>query len=93
MSAWYPAGVGFTPEMLAQIEAQRAYFASDEHIRERAAIWRGVPPEECLAAVIEQCREAEYFLSMKPPAELERVLAPAPIPADTLELLERMQRC
>ena len=55
--------MGFTPEMLAQIEAQRAYFASDEHIKERAAIWRGVSPEECLAAVIDSCREAETLLA------------------------------
>lgn len=82
----------FTSQMLAQIAAQRAHFASDEHIKERAAIWRAATPEQCLAAVIEQCREAEYFLSMKSPEELERVLAPEPIPPDTLAILERLQR-
>lgn len=78
--------------MLAQIEAQRAYFASDEHLRERAAVWRDATPEQCLVAVIEQCREAEYFLSLKSADELERVLAPEPIPDDTLAILEHLQR-
>ena len=83
--------MGFTAAMLEQIEAQRAHFASDEHIRERAAVWRDVSPEECLVAVIDQCREAEYFLSLKTPEELERVLASPPIPPDTLEILARLQ--
>ena len=78
--------------MLAQIEAQRAYFASDEHIRERAAVWRDATPAERLAAVADQCREAEYFLDLKTPEERERALAPAPIPADTLAILEALQR-
>ncbi len=81
-----------TPEMLAELEARRAWFASDEHIRERAARWRGCSPEECLVAVIEQCREAEYFLALKSPDERERVLAPEPIPPDTLAILEQLQR-
>jgi hypothetical protein len=84
--------VTFTADMLAQIEALRAHFARDEHVKERAARWRGATPEECLAAVIEQCREAEYFLSLKTPEELERVLAPEPLPADTLAILEALQR-
>jgi hypothetical protein len=78
--------------MLAKIAAQRAYFASDDHLRERAAAWRDATPEQCLAAVVEQCREAEYFLSQKTADELERALAPEPIPADTLAILERLQR-
>jgi hypothetical protein len=84
--------VTFTPEVLAQLEAQRAYFTSDDHIRERAAIWRDATPEQCLVAVGEQCREAEYFLSLKTQAELERVLAPVPIPPDTIRILENLQR-
>lgn len=88
----YPPFVAFTPDMLAKIEAQRAYFASDDHLRERAAVFRDATPEQCLIAVIEQCREAEYFLSLKSAAELERVLAPEPIPDDTLAILEDLQR-
>jgi hypothetical protein len=84
--------VAFTPQMLAQIEAQRAYFASDELIKERAALWRDATPEECLAATIAKCQEAAYFLDMKSPEELDRILEPEPIPADTLAILERLQR-
>jgi len=68
--------VVFTPEMLAQIEAQRAYFASDELIRERAEPWRHATPEQCLAATLECCASAAYFLSLKTPEELARVLEP-----------------
>lgn len=81
-----------SPEVLAQIEAQRAYFASDDHIRERAEVWRDASPAECLAATIESCREADYFLALKDPDELERVLAPTPLPADTVAILETLQR-
>ena len=84
--------MAFTAEMLAQIEAQRAHFASDDHVRERAAVWRDATPEQRLAAVIDQCREAEYFLALKTPEALERVLAPTPIPDDTIAILERLQR-
>jgi hypothetical protein len=78
--------------MRARLEAQRAYFAGDDHIRDRAAVWRDASPAECLAAVIDQCREVEYFLSLKPPAELDRVLEPEPIPSATLQILEDLQR-
>lgn len=79
-------------ELNAQLEAQRAYFASDEHIKERAAIWRDATREECVAAMIDKCREADYFLSLKSPDEIERVLEPEPIPPDTLAILEALQR-
>lgn len=84
--------MAYSPEQMAQLEAQRACFASDDHIRERAAMWRDATPEECLEALHECCREAEYFLSLKSPEELERVLAPPPIPPDTLAILEALQR-
>lgn len=84
--------MAFTPEMLAQLEAQRAYLASNEHLAERAARWRDATPEACLVAVIEQCEEARYFLSQKSPEELARVLAPAPLPADVVAILEAIAR-
>jgi hypothetical protein len=85
--------VAFTAEQLAILERQRAYFASDERIRERAAIWRDASLEERLAATWASCDEAEIFLRMKSPEELERVLAPEPLPADTVAILERLRRC
>lgn len=73
--------------MLAQLEAQRAYFASDEHLVERAAIWHDATPEECLAATFALCDDADALLSLKAPDEIERALARDPLPAETLELL------
>jgi hypothetical protein len=75
----------------AILEAQRAYFASDEHIIERAARYREMSPEECLAEVIGLCRDADYYLAMKSEQQRERALAPQPIPDDTLAILERLQ--
>jgi hypothetical protein len=83
--------VAVTSEMLAKIEAQRAYFASDDHIRERAAIWRDASPEACLETVSGLCDDAAYFLSLKDPETLARVLEPPPIPDDTIAILEALQ--
>jgi hypothetical protein len=66
--------------MLAVLEAQRAWFASDEHINERAKLWRDATPEECFEATAELCTEAAILLSRLSDAELERALAPDPIP-------------
>lgn len=76
----------------AILEAQVAYFASDERIKERAAQYRDMTPEACLAEVIEACREAAYYLAMKSPSELARILEPETLPADTIEILEHLQR-
>lgn len=92
LDACYPAVVAYSPEAMALLEAQRAYFASDEHIQERAAMWRDATPEECLEALEDCCREAEYFLSLQSPEALERILAPQPLPTDTLAILEALQR-
>ncbi len=78
--------------MLAVLEAQRAWFASDAHIKERAAIWRDATPQECLEAVAELCAEAAFSLSRLPEDELERALTPDPLPADTIQLLEAIAR-
>ena len=78
--------------MLAQLEAQRRYFASDEHLIERAAIWRDATPEECLAATFALCDDADALLAMKSPEELERALAREPLPPDTLEILAGLAR-
>jgi hypothetical protein len=82
----------YTPEMLALLEAQRAYFASDEHIRRELEPWRDASPEERLAAVSEMCAAADYFLSQLDSLTLERVLRPAPLPDDTIEILMALRR-
>ena len=80
----------YTPEMLAMLERQREHFASDERVKERAAVWRHATPQECLAALAASCAEAEHFLSLYSPEVLNKALEPDPLPRDTVELLERL---
>ena len=87
---WYHTVVDDTPEMLAVLEAQRAYFASDDRIRDRAALWTDATPQECLAAVYESCEEAAFFLSRLDPESLTQALAPQPLPADTEAILTKL---
>jgi hypothetical protein len=82
----------YTPEMLALIEAQRAYFASDDHLRREAEPWRDASPEERLAAVAEMCAAGDYFLSQLDPETLERVLRPVPLPEDTIAILRALRQ-
>ncbi|HET7504021.1 MAG TPA: hypothetical protein VFK02_23535 [Kofleriaceae bacterium] len=79
-----------TPEMRARLEAQRAYFSSDDRIRDRAAPWLDASPEECVAAVYQSCEETAFFLSRLDTPSLERALAAPPLPADTEQLLIRL---
>jgi hypothetical protein len=81
-----------TPDPLARLEAQRAYFASDDRVRERAEAWSDATPEECLEAVREECEAAMQLLALKTPIELEAALRPDPIPSDTIAILESIQR-
>ena len=89
---WYARTMEYTPEMLALLEAQRAYFASDDHIRREAEAWRDASPEERLAAVAEMCAAGDYFLSQLDPDTLERVLRPVPLPDDTIEILMALRQ-
>lgn len=79
-------------EELERLEAQRAAFASDAHLRARAAMWRDASPEERLRAAAEACDAAEELLALKSEAELARVLEPAALPPDTVAILEALQR-
>lgn len=74
-------------EANAILEAQRAELSGDGELLREAARWRDASPEECFAATIALCRDADHYLSLLAPDELERALAPDPLPADTLELL------
>jgi len=82
----------YTAQMLALLEAQRAYFASDEHIRREVEPWRDALPEERLAAVAEMCAAGDYFLSQVDHETRDRVLRPAPMPQDTIEILMALRR-
>jgi hypothetical protein len=84
--------VEYTPEMLALLEAQRAHFASDDHIRREVEPWRDASPEERLAAVSEMCAAGDSFLAQLDPETLERVLRPVPLPEDTIEILMALRR-
>ncbi len=69
-------------EANAILEAQRAYFAEDAELEREAAIWRDATPEECFATMLALCAEADHFLSLLDPDELERALRREPSPHD-----------
>lgn len=74
------------------LEAQRAQFARDEHIKQRAERWRDATPEECLAATFDACELFDWLLTLMDPETREAALAKEPLPADTIAILEALQR-
>jgi hypothetical protein len=84
----------YTPEMLAMLERQRAYFSSDDHLRREAEPWVDSTPAERIAEVASMCRAAEHFLDL---AEAEGRLPRHPVsveerfPADTLALFRALR--
>ena len=74
------------------LEAQRAHFASDDHIRREVAVWSDSSPGERLAELAEMCAAGEFFLSQLDAVTLERVMKPVPLPDDTIELLIELRR-
>jgi hypothetical protein len=70
-----------------RLEAQRATLSQAAEREREAALWRDASPDECLAEVFALCREADHYLAQLEPAQLERALEPAPLPADTQALL------
>jgi hypothetical protein len=91
---WYPVAVSdeYTPEMLAMLEAQREYFASDDHIRREVEIWRDTTPEERLAEMAEMCAGGAFFLEQLSPEMLERMIEPDPLPDDSAEIFMALRR-
>jgi hypothetical protein len=81
----------YTPEMLAMLERQREHFSSDDHIRREVEVWRDSTPEERLDELAEMCAAGDFFLSQLDPQLLERVLAPEPLPDDTIALLTALR--
>ncbi len=71
----------------AILEAQRAELCCDAELQREAEMWRTATPAECFAAVIELCQDADHYLGMLSAEQLERALAPDPLPNDTLDLL------
>lgn len=87
MTACYPDPMTRLDEANPVLEAQRAALSGDAALLREAALWRDATPAECLAAVIELCRDTDHYLAMLSPTELERALAPDPLPDDTLAML------
>ena len=81
----------YTPEMLAMLERQRAYFAR-EALVERAAEMRGATPAECWAATVELCAGLDWFLARMTPETRARALAPEPLSDELVAILEALQR-
>lgn len=70
------------------LAAQRAYFASDERIKERVAMWANATPEERLR----ELRSDDFLLERIAPHVIERLHAlRSGLPADTIEILERLR--
>lgn len=74
-------------EANAILEAQRAEQSGDGALLREAALWRDATPQECFAAVIALCRDADHYLGLLSAEEIERALTPDPLPDDTLALL------
>ena len=76
-----------TPEMNALLERQRAYFASDEHIKQRVAIWADTSVAERFSYL-----GSEVVDSMTPEAveRLHRIRSS--LPEDTIEILASLRR-
>lgn len=81
----------YSPEVIAMLEAQRAYFASDECLSDRAASFRDLSPAECWAATVEACEEVEWMFALMDPATRERAELPEPIPTEICARLAAMQ--
>lgn len=80
----------YTPEMLAKLEAQRAHFASDDHIRREVAVWADATPAERLAALAEMCAAGAFFLEGERAVE-ESTAIEDRYPADTLALMAALR--
>jgi hypothetical protein len=85
--------VGTLEQENAKLELLRQHFASDDLLLERAAVFRDLSPAQCLAETIESCRDAMVMLSYQDAATRARSLADEPLPADTLAILEALQKC
>lgn len=82
----------YSPEMLAMLEAQRAYFSSDDHIRREVEVWRDASPTERLAELAGMCVAGEYFMSQLGADAQEQLARPVALPDDTIAILAALRR-
>lgn len=77
---------------LAQLEAQRAYFASDDHIRAEVAIWADSTPEERLHELDAMSADNEARLAQLDDATLERLHRLRALSPDAEAILASLRR-
>jgi len=83
---------GGSDDMNATLERQRAHFASDELLLERAEEFRGASPTECWAATRELCASLAWFVDRMEPDVRARALAPEPLSDEIVQILEALQK-
>ncbi len=79
-------------EANALLAAQRAALSGDDHVRREVAPWIDATPSERLAALDALCRDSIAWLSRLDPDQLDRALAPDPLPDDAVAILHAMRR-
>lgn len=79
-------------EANALLAAQRAAFSGDDHVRREVAPWIDATPTERLAGLAALCHDSVAWLSRLGPDQLDRALAPDPLPEDAISILRAMRR-
>ncbi len=79
-------------EANALLEAQRALFSGDDHIRREVAPWLDATPAQRLLALDALSRDTVRWLARLSPEALERATAPTPLPDDALPILQVLLR-
>lgn len=82
----------YTLEMLALLEAQREYFASDDHIRREVEPWRAPLPRSASPRSLRCAPPATTSCRGSIPKTLERVLPTIPLPDDTIKILMALRQ-
>jgi hypothetical protein len=89
-SGCYPAGVAVDWDEV--LKRQIEYFSSDELLRDRAAVYRDMTPEECWVETRELCGMLDWFLDRMDPEVRARAMEPEPLSDELIAILEAMQR-
>lgn len=77
----------------ALLEAQRLEMSGDAHVRREVEPWAAMDPAERLSAFALLCRDAEAWIArLCDPGEIERALAPDPLPEDAVAILSALRR-
>ena len=77
---------------LAQLEAQREHFASDEHVREEVRIWADTSPDERLRELAAISASNDTMLARLDDARLERMRRLRAVTPEVEAILARIRR-